>query len=145
MMIDIEKILEYDPNFWLDNGFGGHSNCYENIKRYIENYPSQGRKFVIAEEDYIDKNFLIDYVNFYSRCFDDLKRKTIRYHFFYSETKQELIELLNSLIEPGKTNGYPLTVPFSAFSEIQHKVSYTCGGSFLMMHSRFCLDLSSLG
>jgi hypothetical protein len=103
-MIDPAKIIEYKSNFWLENGFAGYSNCYENVRLYIENYPSQGKTFVIAEEDYIDKNFLIDYVNFYSRCFDDLRRKTVRYHFFHSETKEKLLELLNFLIEADKTN-----------------------------------------
>jgi hypothetical protein len=98
-MIDPGKIIEYNSNFWFDNDFAGKSNCYENIKAYIENYPSRERIFVIAEEGYIDKNFLIDYVNFYSRCFTDLKRKTVRYHFFHSETKKVLIDLLNSLFE----------------------------------------------
>ena len=103
-MIDPGKVIEYNSNFWSGNGFAGYSNCYENIKAYIENYPTQGKKFVIAEEEYIDKNFLIDYVNFYSRCFDDLRRKTVRYHFFHSETKEELIALLDSLIEADKVN-----------------------------------------
>jgi len=37
---------------------------------------------VVIEEDYIDKDYLIDYANYYARSFKDYKKKTTRLHFF---------------------------------------------------------------
>lgn len=41
----------------------------------------QAKSFLI-ENDYIDKDFLIDYSNYYSRSFKEIPRKTNRIHFF---------------------------------------------------------------
>lgn len=37
---------------------------------------------IVVERDYVDRDFLDDYARYYSRCFDDYKRKCIRLHFF---------------------------------------------------------------
>lgn len=36
----------------------------------------------IVEDNYIDKDFLIDYANYYSRAFKQINRTTQRIHFF---------------------------------------------------------------
>ncbi len=39
-------------------------------------------KTVVVEEEYVDRDFLIDYAYFYSRSFKPINRFTTRYHFF---------------------------------------------------------------
>jgi hypothetical protein len=42
-------------------------------------------KTAIIEDEYIDKDYLIDYSNFYSRSFEKHDRYTTRIHFFRDE------------------------------------------------------------
>ncbi|MGD8719666.1 MAG: hypothetical protein PVH29_12705 [Candidatus Zixiibacteriota bacterium] len=63
-------------------------NC--NTKRngrlgYIYNYlvsPAVKCKTIVVEENYTDGDFLHDYVNYYARCFGEVKRTCARLHFF---------------------------------------------------------------
>jgi len=49
----------------------------------------------IIEEEYIDKDYLIDYSNFYSRSFNEIERFTKRVHFFYEKfSKEEFMRVL---------------------------------------------------
>jgi len=50
---------------------------------YLYKYLKElGCKTIIVENKYIDKNYLIDYTKYYSRCFVDYPKKCKRVHFF---------------------------------------------------------------
>ena len=100
-MIKSSEVIEYSETFWESEGFKGNSSCWENLKSYLENYPKKNKLFVIAEKDYIDKNYLIDYVNYYSRCFEDVGRKTTRFHFFEAKSKEEICSLFSKMLTTG--------------------------------------------
>ncbi len=52
---------------------------------YIVNYLDHiGAKTFMIEEDYVDKDYLVDYQKFYCRAFKDKGRYTTRVHFFRS-------------------------------------------------------------
>jgi hypothetical protein len=59
------------------------------LKNYI--YEINART-VVEEEDYIDKDYLLDYSGYYSRSFQSIGRLTKRLHFFKSEFIQEQFE-----------------------------------------------------
>jgi hypothetical protein len=64
---------------------------------YVEDYLNHlGAKSYIIEKKYIDKDFIIDFSNFYSRSFDIDLKVTTRIHFFKEEIS---IDRFNSLIE----------------------------------------------
>lgn len=46
-------------------------------------------KTIVVEEEYIDRDYLGDYVKYYSRCFLDYPRKCKRLHFFTFQFDQE--------------------------------------------------------
>ena len=51
--------------------------------RYIANYLKElDCKTVIAEEEYVDHDYLDDYATYYSRCYQGYRRKCLRLHFF---------------------------------------------------------------
>lgn len=53
------------------------------VGQYLHSYLSAIRaRAFIKEENYIDKDYLIDYAKFYARSFDTYKKYTTRYHFF---------------------------------------------------------------
>jgi|ADurb_Oil_03_Slu_FD_contig_31_3324237_length_899_multi_3_in_0_out_0_1 hypothetical protein len=60
-------------------------------------------KSVLFEERYIDKDFLIDYSNYYARSFKDYSKFTNRLHFFSEPFSDEEIK---NLIETGNANTY---------------------------------------
>lgn len=57
----------------------GHSYIGEYLFKYLNNLKA---KTYIIESEYIDKDYLIDYSNFYSRSFDIKEKFTTRLHFF---------------------------------------------------------------
>jgi len=68
------------------------------VGQYLYSYLTaiRARTFV-KEEDYIDKDYLIDYAKFYARSFDIHKKYTTRYHFFAIKfTDDEFKEALRS-------------------------------------------------
>lgn len=53
--------------------------------KYIKNYLLSSdikAETIVVEHNYIDKDYLIDYSNYYSRSFEDIKKFTDRIHFF---------------------------------------------------------------
>lgn len=66
--------------------------------KYLNHYFSKdgglNAKFVFVERDYISKNYLTDYSNYYSTCFTDYIRKCTRLHYFNYKT-----DSLNSFID----------------------------------------------
>ena len=66
--------------------------------RYISGYLSDLKaKTIVIEEEYIDKDYLIDYSKFYSRSFEDHLRFTKRIHFFSGEFTET--DLKRALLE----------------------------------------------
>jgi len=79
------QVKKYKENFW--NSFKGKTKVYKTLKNYIENISPDNDISYVVEDNYIDKDFLLDYVNYYSRCFDNIEKKTKRIHFFKSSPK----------------------------------------------------------
>jgi hypothetical protein len=77
----------------LDNKLGKSSQA-----KYINDYLRIiGSNTFVIEEDYIDKDYLIDFSNFYARSFNIDKKYTTRFHFFkYSFSNDEFTEALKS-------------------------------------------------
>ncbi|MFA5613297.1 MAG: hypothetical protein WC993_02375 [Methanoculleus sp.] len=76
----------------LDDEYLGSSA----ISKYILDYLSElGVKSFLVEENYIDKDYLIDFSKFYSRSFGDCKKFTKRIHFFSENFERQ--EIANAL------------------------------------------------
>ncbi len=57
----------------------GYSCVANYLMRYLRDIDA---KTCVIEEKYVDKDYLVDYQLFYSRSFEDIKRYTLRLHFF---------------------------------------------------------------
>lgn len=81
----------------------------EYLFSYLTSDDIKAKGFVI-EDDYVDKDFLIDYANFYARSFKPFNRFTTRLHFFDIEFKdnelKEAIQFNNLLIKEKIKNSY---------------------------------------
>ncbi len=62
---------------------GDHVNY---LYKYLKHFNC---KSFIVEKEYIDKDFLIDFSNYYVRCFEDYEKKCKRLHFFKIHLTQE--------------------------------------------------------
>lgn len=72
----------------------GESPQSDYIIGYLEELEA---KSVIIEENYIDKDYLIDYSNFYSRSFTPYERYTKRIHFFSNDfSKDQFLDRFHS-------------------------------------------------
>lgn len=49
---------------------------------FTEYFNELGAQTILAEHDYIDRDYLEDYAAYYDRCFQDYSRRTQRLHFF---------------------------------------------------------------
>lgn len=79
----------------------GHSNIAEYLFKYLNDLKA---KTYVIENEYIDKDYLIDYSNFYARSFDVKEKFTIRLHFFSAyfpkeDIKQVLIECDDKILK----------------------------------------------
>lgn len=60
---------------------------------YLRSYLKElGAKTVVVEDQYIDKDYLIDYCNFYARSFEPSDKYTTRLHFFKKKFKKTEFE-----------------------------------------------------
>lgn len=59
----------------------------------------------VIETDYVDQDYLDDYVRFYARCYAKYPRRCHRIHFFRHEYKKEFIQDLLTEPEPLATDG----------------------------------------
>lgn len=73
--------------------FGASEVCI-----YLNDYlKEKNAKTVIIENEYIDRDFIIDYSKVYSRSFKNIKKTTTRYHFFDKDiTNDEFFSALSS-------------------------------------------------
>ncbi len=70
----------------------GHSYIAEYLFKYLNDLKA---KTYVIENEYIDKDYLIDYSHFYSRSFDVKEKFTTRLHFFSAFfSKEDLKKLL---------------------------------------------------
>lgn len=70
-------VCAFDNNNLFD--YMGKSSQSLYLLRYLDDLKA---KTVVVEDKYIDKDYLIDYSNFYSRSFEEFGRYTTRLHFF---------------------------------------------------------------
>jgi hypothetical protein len=64
------------------------TKMYRYIESYVLGFCDGNSVSAIVEYNYTDKDYLIDYSYYYSRCFEDIHKKVIRIHFFCCDTKQ---------------------------------------------------------
>jgi len=64
----------------------GYADQGKYLFRYLTDLKA---KTVVVEDPYIDKDYLIDYSNFYARSFKPYKKHTTRLHFFSEEFPEE--------------------------------------------------------
>lgn len=73
-----------------------HNNKFEYLFNYLDNCEISA-KTIILEDDYISRDFLLDYKFYYSTCFQNFEKRCKRLHFFDTTyTQDELEELLKS-------------------------------------------------
>ena len=73
---------------------------------YFEHYFLElGAKSIIVEYDYVDRDYLEDFSNYYVKCFNDYCRKCVRLHFFSLKFSSD--EFKSAL--SGNTNFEPVT------------------------------------
>ena len=66
-------------------------------RHYFENYFNGiGARTIIVENDYIDRDFLDDYAEYYVKCFKRYRRKCTRLHFFKASLSSEDLDALLS-------------------------------------------------
>lgn len=71
---------------------------------YLEQLPRKNDPIsIIYEANHIDKDFLIDYACFYSRCFEEVPKKVTRAHFFYG-TPENIRVRFNKILSDGLEN-----------------------------------------
>jgi hypothetical protein len=59
-------------------------------REYLTKYLADlGAKTIVTEQDYIDGDYLEDYISYYARCFKPYGKNTKRIHFFSREFKEE--------------------------------------------------------
>lgn len=69
---------------------------FEYLDSYLSHFEA---KTLIVETEYIDKDYLDDYAYYYSKCFNNYKKKCVRIHFFTFQFKEEHF---NTLLSGGK-------------------------------------------
>jgi len=61
---------------------------------YLECLDDSPARCAVIERNYIDRDFLDDYVSYYSRCYANHLRKCCRVHFFSENIKDEIDDLI---------------------------------------------------
>jgi hypothetical protein len=65
-------------------------------REYFLKYLSElGAQSCIVENDYVDRDYMIDYQKYYSRAWESVCRRVTRYHFFSEEIKD--VDVINAL------------------------------------------------
>jgi len=95
----------------------GHSNIAVYLFKYLSDLKA---KTYIIENEYVDKDYLIDYSNFYARSFNVKEKFTTRLHFFSAflskeDIKQVLIECDENILKKLNDNylGFIVIKPIS--------------------------------
>ncbi|HLP59943.1 MAG TPA: hypothetical protein VK186_13970 [Candidatus Deferrimicrobium sp.] len=95
-----EKLLElFTRNQNASKEQISKKNLYEYFDKYLESNDIAA-KTIVAENDYIDRDFLEDFSAYYVRCFTDYKRKCIRLHFFSNTFHQDKFDSFLEKYDP---------------------------------------------
>lgn len=98
-------------------------------------------KVAVVEEDYIDRDYLIDYQEFYSRSFSDVSRRTKRIHFFKAEfTEREFNAWLDKGGDRIPRREY---LGFAVVKPVRDKEGYPLIGTTILQSPSISLDPSS--
>jgi len=76
-----ENLYSVLQNEWLPATDVANNRHAKYLAGYLES-PEIGAKTIVAELDYVDADYLDDYVSYYSRCFQTYQRRCKRIHFF---------------------------------------------------------------
>ena len=87
------RIKKYDITFWEQSDKFLSVQIKKVLNSYLIGLTPQDIS-VLQENEYIERNFSIDYSNYYSRSFNSIPKKVIRYHFF-SLPQEKLRVMLN--------------------------------------------------
>jgi len=100
-----------------------------NIGKYLADYLAELQaSTVVIEENYVDRNFLIDYAKFYARSFSAPERFTRRLHFFSKKFSE--LHLKNAL--EGNKSLKELSESYLGFVVIKPIKDNDIDGSFLI-------------
>jgi len=88
----VELIVENTPNNKEVVTSRSHHGYFKGYFDHI------GAKTILAENEYVDRDYLEDYAGYYARCFEDYGRRCTRLHFFTIDFEEEDFEA--SLVEP---------------------------------------------
>lgn len=71
---------------------------------YLEQYLNhENIQTIVYEFDYVDRDYIEDYSHYYSKCFEDYKKRCVRLHLFSSSfSKQEFEKILQGCRFPEK-------------------------------------------
>lgn len=84
------------------------------IFKYLKN---RGARTVIIEENYVDKDYVIDYSGFYARSFEKIDKCTTRLHFFSKRFSKVSFE---NLLRQGKDGDTSKLGEYLGFAIIKH-------------------------
>jgi hypothetical protein len=88
--VDVQLVFPFSDT----TRFLGLSHIGDYIYRYLT---KKEAKTIVVEENYIDKDYMIDFAKFYSRSFNIDNKRTTRVHFFaYSFTEEEFRDILRT-------------------------------------------------
>lgn len=88
-LLKIHHMLDDIPNKAVDEQ--NRFRVLDNISGYLSEMKVAT---AVIETDYVDRDYLDDYVRFYSRCYMPYHRRCHRIHFFSAEYEKEFIERL---------------------------------------------------
>ena len=94
--------------------------------KYIKNYLLSDdikAETIVVEHNYIDKDYIIDYSNYYSRSFEDIKKVTDRIHFFSSKFSKKDFEDAFTHSKSSKESLFDSYIGFAVVKPIEHLVS----------------------
>ncbi len=89
-------IVDFEDNLWIELARTTTKSNY--VINYIDSLGHSSNVSLLVETDYVDKDFLVDFSYYYSRCFENIKKKTTRVHFFSLQT-EALTKLLYSILD----------------------------------------------
>ena len=109
---------------------------------------------IIVESDYIDRDFLDDYSNYYAKCFNDYQKKCARVHFFsFGFQEQEFNDALTKANESSEfisdlqTNylGFVVLkpIPFTMFGRTCLK-SYSGDDKYYLVTRKYAVHLCGI-
>ncbi len=126
------SVVEYSSDFIIDfvrymTGWNERDEVSEKAQLvYLCNYLNVDHiacKTIVVESDYVDRNYLEDYAEYYARCFPDHPRKCSRLHFFsQSFTESQFREYVSGKPDKSVDELIRLYIGFVVIRPIPHTV-----------------------